>query len=397
MCQSENHKLIMEANSFLETIENHVLKSKSKTLYPMSESYGLLLGALKHVDFSRVPAHDMVGMIEQLSSRVQRQIDEGNTSVKMSAFMNNTIMNALSTAAINNDRAIKMVDEIMKDPDRSIDDVSYSIAIKTLTLSKNWGDEHTSHAQAIQDWLIKGVGRPNHKTMTPILTALAKQAKVTDIMFLLEWMESLYHENGWDDVRPNRFHFNTMISALSHQKSTFGKGQFRIGTEALQILDKMKKLYLEGNNDDVRPDIVTFNAVLNAIANERITNKKEETGARAEELLQRLEQGKEGKDIVPDIVSYNSVLSAYAKSSSPDASFKMQNILDRMRSFNIEPDLKSFTICINTLSKNNGDGSAQKAEEFLKYLEDCYAAGKNHLKPDVACYNAGELGFISSI
>ena len=210
-------------------------------------------------------------------------------------------------------------------------------------------------------------------------------------MHLLDWMESQFHEHGWNDVRPNCVHFNTLINAVGNQASTLRKGQYGSGIKAIEILDKMKKLYEEGGNDDVRPDIITYNAVLHAIAKERTDKKGEDTGVRAEVFLQRLEQGKEGDNIFPDIVSYNTVLSAHMNSGAPDSATKMQNILDRMISFNIEPDKRSYTMCIHALSQSSKEDSAQKAEDFLNYMEESYAAGQKHLKPDLKCYNCGKF------
>jgi hypothetical protein len=392
MSQSKDQALISEANSILKRAESNFLSGNSTIAFPMSESYSLLLRALKNLDLETREGPNMVDVIQDLLSRIDNQIDAGNQAVRMDTHLNNNIMNALATASEKDPRAAKMVEDMINDPNRPLDEISFSIAIKALVTSKNWAIEHSmSPAERIEHWLEKGAARPNHKTMTPILSALAKQGKVSDIMHLLEWMESLFHEHGWYDVRPNRVHFNTMINALANQGSTRGKGQYGSGIEAVEVLDKMKRLYEEGGNNDVRPDIITYNAVLHAIAKERTDKKDEDTGARAEMLLQRLEQGEEGDGLLPDIVSYNTVLSAHMNSFAPDAATKMQNILDRMISFNIEPDLRSYTMCIHALSKSSRKGSAQKAEDFLRYMEESYEGGQKHLKPDIKCYNGGKF------
>jgi hypothetical protein len=104
-----------------------------------------------------------------------------------------------------------------------------------------------------------------------------------------------------------------------------------------------------------------------------------------------MEDGREGEHIVPDLVSYNSVLSAYMNSNTKEADFKTQKLMQHMVTKDVEPDLLSYTICINTLAKSKVRGSAQKADDLLNVLEHAYKEGNASLKPDVKCYNSGKL------
>ena len=78
------------------------------------------------------------------------------------------------------------------------------------------------------------------------------------------------------------------------------------------LLNKMIELH-EGGDLDIIPDDVTFNTVMHTIANSNAAD----SSRRAMALLGRMESSYESGLLIgakPDIVSYNSVLDALAKS-----------------------------------------------------------------------------------
>jgi pentatricopeptide repeat protein len=70
-------------------------------------------------------------------------------------------------------------------------------------------------------------------------------------------MGHLYKE-GRADIRPNTRSFNTVINAWAKS----GRGD-EAAEKAQDLLDMMTRLYEEGNNDTVRPDVHTFCTVIN--------------------------------------------------------------------------------------------------------------------------------------
>jgi hypothetical protein len=419
LLKSQNKILINHARDILHQLEGHYLETKSKILHPTGRSYALLFDVMKdydddkfnyshdseEVDTTHAPSTlqlDIVTQIQQLMDRIWRQQKEGNPQVVMNSHLYNSALNALAYHSENNPNASQLLQQMMIDDKAELDHVSYSIVIKSLLSNHKWLDiidasTGTTTAKAIESLLIqmknRGLGNPSAKTMTPILQALSKEGNASEISNLIEWMEDMYQTWKWEDIRPNNYHFNTMITALA-RKNSDGKVRSGSGHLAIEILNKMKSLYEEGGNYDARPDLITYNAVLHAISkeeNSQGTKKvKSDIGERAETLLRRMEDGEEGDYISPDIFSYNAVLSAYMNSATFDAAAKTQQLLQRMRGKDVQPDLLSYTICINTLSKSKVKGSAQKAEDLLRLLEAEYADGCEELKPDVKCYNSGK-------
>lgn len=418
--KSQNKILINHAKHILHQLEEHYLQTKSKILHPTGRSYALLFDVMKDYDEYKfyyssdsdseedtgttyTPSKiDIVTQIQQLMDRIWTQQNEGNPQVVMNSHLYNSALNALAHHSENNPNASQLLQHMMIDDKAELDHVSYSIAIKSLLSNHKWLDiidasNGITTAKAIESLLIqmknRGLGNPSAKTMTPILQALSKEGNASEISNLIEWMEDMYHTWKWEDIRPNNYHFNTMITSLA-RKNSDGKVRSGSGHLAIEILNKMKSLYEEGGNYDARPDLITYNAVLHAISkeeNSQGTKKvKSDIGERAEALLRRMEDGEEGDYISPDIFSYNAVLSAYMNSATFDAAAKTQRLLQQMREKDVQPDLLSYTICINTLSKSRVKGSAQKAEDLLRLLEAEYANGCEELKPDVKCYNSGE-------
>jgi len=397
MTRSGEKSLINLADDIVHQLEQHYLKTKSKTIHPLGRSYALLLDSMKDADLD---GHEIVHRVQDILNRVKIQENAGNKNVSINPHINNSALNTLTLHSQNNAIAYKAVQDIISESTSQLDHVSYSIAIKSILSSNKWFDvvdktTGVTTAQAIENIFVqmknRGLGNPNRKTMTPILHSLSKEGNSDEILHVLEWMEDMYQNWGWDNIRPNHYHFNTMISALARNLND--EKSIRSGYIAVQILDKMKELYNNGNAE-VRPDLVTYNAVLHVISKEsgfQHTKKNQcgsDIGERAEGLLRRMEDGEEGEHISPDIFSYNAVLSAYMNCLAPDAASKAQTILQRMNEKDVQPDLLSYTICINTLAKSKAQGSAQNAEDLLRVLENAYADGCEELKPDVKCYNS---------
>ena len=431
MAKSKDPTLIHQADDILQQLEQHHLlqqqqqkQTKSKIVaQPIGRSYALLFDAIKDVNV--IPDDsEFIQRVEQIMGRVEKQQNEGgrngntHSQVKINSHLINSALNALAVRAehTHNPAVSRLVRQMVSNATGvQLDHVSYSIAIKSLLSTNKWLDVIDYHdnnnindaksgdtsgittAKAIESLFVqmqeRGLGNPNVKTMTPILQSLSKDGNANEISNLIEWMEEMYNTWGWEDIRPNNYHFNTMITALA-RKTSNDKVRAGSGHLAFEILNKMKTLYEDGGNESVRPDLITYNAILHCISkeeNSQGTKKvKSNIGDRALALLRRMEDGEEGDHISPDIFSYNATLAAIMNSATFDAASKTQNLLQHMTSKDVQPDLKSYTICINTLSKSRAKGSSQKAEDLLRVLEEAYAKGNEELKPDVKCYNSGK-------
>jgi hypothetical protein len=389
MVQSKNRNLFDKALVVLKALEEHFIASKSKKMRPVGRSYALLLDAVK--DIPSMDDDAVVEFVEKLLQKATEQEINGNNLVTMNRHIFNAALNTLCSRSDSSRLAADMIEKMISKKGFPMDQASFSIALKAILSSSRWLEKSSDIIGAVEPLLLKMEEKnllPSQVTMTPLLDTLAKRGNPSEVLRVLNWMEDMYQSRGWKDIRPNKIHFNTMRSALSMVDDS--------GYKAMEMLDTMETLYRDGSNEQARPDVVTYNAVLNAIANDsRSTQSKRnwtesDIGKRAELLLSNMEDGAEGENIVPDLVSYNSVLSAYMNSNTKEAASRTQDLMQRMVEHDIEPDLLSYTICINTLAKSKLKGSAQKAEDLLRILEQAYAEGNTSLKPDVKCFNSGK-------
>jgi pentatricopeptide repeat protein len=390
MAQSNQRHLFDKALLILKTLEEHFVESQSKKLRPVGRSYALLLDAARNR--SHVGDDEVVSFVESLMTNASRQEAWGNNLVTMNRHIFNAALNTLCSRAETSPGAAEVIERLISQDDAPLDQASFSISLKAILSSKGLQESTADILASVEPLLLRMEAYnylPSQMTMTPLLDHLSKRGDLNEIIRILNWMEDMYQRRGWEDIRPNRIHFNTLINAMSKSKNG--------GKKAMELLNKMKIMHANGSNESARPDLVTYNAVLNAIAKETTSSGSKRSqidsdiGERAESLLFRMEDGAEGDHIVPDIVSYNTVLSAHMNSHAIDAAEKVQAILHRMSDRDIEPDLLSYTACINTLAKSKMQGSAQKAEDLLRKLEEAYAAGNENLKPDIKCYNSGEF------
>jgi len=185
---------------------------------------------------------------------------------------------------------------------------------------------------------------------------------------VVKHMEKFYLQDPDHRAKPNRIVYNALIDAWSKSN------EVGAALRAEQTLMKMEKY------NDVRPDVVSYNAVLNAWA--RFANGVDGSNAkdriaaaqRAQQILEHMEglgsikdkEDNEGDDdndevVKPDAISYNTVLKAWARSGHPSAAFFAQQILQRMEELysqtgdeSIRPNVFSYTTTINAAAYAGG-------------------------------------------
>ena len=92
-------------------------------------------------------------------------------------------------------------------------------------------------------------------------------------MAIVERMENLY-KNGDIEVKPDVVTYNALLNAYGWSKDTPNKS-----SNCVEIYHKMKELYESGTNLDAKPDIITCNSILNACAFEETESNPERAAA----------------------------------------------------------------------------------------------------------------------
>lgn len=154
------------------------------------------------------------------------------------------------------------------------------------------------------------------------------------------------------------------------------------------LLAQLEGRFLSGDAT-ARPDKITFLGIFNTYAKTGISNAEE----RCDVMLDRMSHYKEMlelEDMVPDRVVYNAVLDALAKSQQPDAIAKAEDTLTMMESSpdeHLRPDIITYATAIDCFTKCGGM-SLQRADKLLRFVEGTFRSGNEMLKPNAVFYSA---------
>lgn len=213
----------------------------------------------------------------------------------------------------------------------------------------------------------KSVVEPTVHMYTSVIDGFVKSGRrdaAEQAERVLQLLLELFDQCGTIALRPDAVIFSTVINAWS--KSKYPQRSDR----ALAILKDMESRGLE-------IDLLTYNSVLNVLAS---TGQQEDL-TEAEELLQFLV---DSPDLIPDSYSFNTVLKAYANMSM---GCKAERLVQRWRSLYLDgrvddkPDCQSYKTIITCWARTNVEGSGQKAQAILDWMEE------NHVTPNTHVYN----------
>eukprot|EP00565_Helicotheca_tamesis_P003951 CAMPEP_0185728158 /NCGR_PEP_ID=MMETSP1171-20130828/3609_1 /TAXON_ID=374046 /ORGANISM="Helicotheca tamensis, Strain CCMP826" /LENGTH=714 /DNA_ID=CAMNT_0028396833 /DNA_START=90 /DNA_END=2231 /DNA_ORIENTATION=- len=148
---------------------------------------------------------------------------------------------------------------------------------------------------------------PTTSSFNAVIDAWAKSGeegaaeKAEDI---LDRMEQMYQSGS--NVKPNVRSFNSVINAWAKSRDV------RAAQKAEEILDRMRSLAEEGD-EDVRPDATSFSTVINAWARSHNLDKAERALDIHQQMCELYESGgRINPKVRPNVVIYNAVMNACA-------------------------------------------------------------------------------------
>ena len=165
-------------------------------------------------------------------------------------------------------------------------------------------------------------------------TVIGAHGRVGNVGRAQELLEQMKLSNA---TKPNTRTYIGVLTALSQQKTVDA------AESAEMLLLQMQELH-EEEGMDTRPNIFTYNAVLNCWTSQGNIS-------RAEHLLRELECL---DDIKPDVVSYNSLIHAYKNKVA-----KGELVVEKMLERNIEPNSWTLKALLKLLE--NDDSVSDKA------------------------------------
>eukprot|EP00592_Proboscia_alata_P006901 CAMPEP_0194359606 /NCGR_PEP_ID=MMETSP0174-20130528/6873_1 /TAXON_ID=216777 /ORGANISM="Proboscia alata, Strain PI-D3" /LENGTH=1110 /DNA_ID=CAMNT_0039130599 /DNA_START=209 /DNA_END=3538 /DNA_ORIENTATION=+ len=230
-----------------------------------------------------------------------------------------------------------------------------------------------------------GVGSPNNNTFNAVLSCYAKSGTPEAIARAQELLQSMEErfEQGDYQIQPNKVSYSTVIDALSRQADDDA------ADTAEELVQRMKKRD-DGGAKYVKPNIVTYNSLLHVY--QASGNAK-----KAQNLLFDMENM---NDIEPDAISYNYVINAWLNSNETiDTRHFMNatNVLKRMeQSYRNKEDGelmhgKSYNRIINAVARMGWKKIPDKekiAQKLLFRLDQGYDEGWCDCGSDTKSYNA---------
>ena len=265
-----------------------------------------------------------------------------------------------------------------------------SFSMTTMALLKSKGPLAALQAEEVlQDMIFfskdgENQDKPAKDAFDNVLNALSKfnhqeedtqrrEENLTRALRLLEQMEELH-------LKPDSLTYNSIIAIILTTK-----GSKEAVNRIKSIIEIMKKKYSSGDNINAKVDTISYNSLIKACVN----NNDEKM---AERILRNMiaESDSGNKDVRPDIITWNSVLEAHAKSKSKDSVQNATRLLQEMTECNyLHPDKVTMSLMMIALTRSahRGDKKAGKqAMLILDRMEAQNANGLEQLKPDTFTY-----------
>ena len=199
---------------------------------------------------------------------------------------------------------------------------------------------------------------------------------------LYEMLEQAEREDGTydEDVAPTSITCDAVLNAWAR------RGTIEGAERAEQILERMEYIRTKGKRAKIQPTSYSFATVISAWAKAAKIGETQ-SGVRAQHILKRMMEfrkeilDQEGPDseyaklLKPDSVVYNSVLDAWARTRTPIAGTKADELLFemeeriRMGDHDSSPDTITYNSVINCHASSGHINAAKAAERVLKKME----------------------------
>jgi len=179
------------------------------------------------------------------------------------------------------------------------------------------------------------------------------------------------------DVAPNTITYNAVINAYTNT-ATFDPNAAK---KAEKLITEMNLLYIIHGDNNVRPDVTSFNSVLNALSRSGLMND-------ADYILEKMNS--ELEYIKPNRYSIGFVLNGYARLGNVKRVEQLLALMQRLHDNgqkNIRPNYVDFTALIHAYSKSKQLDRMTQVESILHMMEEAYEKnGDTQLQPNIYTY-----------
>jgi len=203
---------------------------------------------------------------------------------------------------------------------------------------------------------------------------------------LLDRMRLYRDVHGLEDLEPDRVVYNAVLNALAKSRQP----------DVVETVEDILTMMESSPDEHLRPDIVTYATVIDCY-----TKCGEMSVQRADELLRFVEGTFRSGDetLKPNAIFYSAILQAWAKTATVEGAEKAENLLQRNIALYAQgndyakPHTIVFNAVMDALARSNMIGAGARAEELLNEMESSYQSGDEDLRPSKRSFNAVILAY----
>lgn len=187
------------------------------------------------------------------------------------------------------------------------------------------------------------------------------------------------------ELEPDRVMYNIALDSYAADIDSRGDREASSSASAAQRAEGL--LRVMESHPDSHPNTISYNSVLNVFEKAQVEFHR--VDALFREMKDKFSAG--DATVKPDIITYNTVLRAVARDSPGGSIDKAIAFMDEMRQNGMNPDRITFNILMDAVIKNNNPGAAAYAEQVLQKMELDSASGG--VRPDSSSYNTVLSGY----
>jgi pentatricopeptide repeat protein len=214
---------------------------------------------------------------------------------------------------------------------------------------------------------------PDRISFSVVMELLSKQGSSRKVEDVLMRCKAMAEKNA--ELEPDRIMYNILLDSYAKQNHNDRDYEHRRATAAQEA---EKLLRMMENSPSSLPTTISYNSVLNVFAKSSVPFERMDSILN--EMNSKVDTGDES--VKPDIITYNIILGAIARDGSKESMEKGLAFMQEMRDIGMEPDRITFNNLMDSIIKADRPGAAVLAESILDKM-----ASEHDIQPDVSSYN----------
>ena len=379
--------------------------TKDPRIAPSTFSYNSLMNA-----WSKSNDADSATKADDVLMQLVGAASSNNTSLKPDASSFSTVLHAYANSEVSS-AVVKRCEELFEMMDElRVNRNCYTYSAMQTLYARSQLRNGPEKARAVLDRMLalyEGgdlLAKPNSINFNDVLTAYSRVPSneyAEAANELLSRMEAPVEEGGYD-VEPDRLSYALAILACARapdevRAATLAEDNLRKLETRADIEALKKKRISSAAPPSVTLDVESFNVVITAISKSRQHHAPE----RALKIVERMKkyESEGNRELRPNLRTWNALLNCFARAAGRkdrDFARDSERILESMLRYEkkatgdiqtpVQPDAFTFAAVLNALQRSNSPSATQRADNLVRKMEELFEAGESQTCPDVFHY-----------